>query len=298
MVRGLIVSLLVVLPAAASAQQPAGEPSRLERIAATGQFVIGHRESAVPFAYLDPAQRPVGYAVDIARHVFAAVKATLGKADLGLRFNAVTPTTRLPLMETRVIDIECGVTTNTAARQQQLAFSNTYYVDAVRVAVRADSPIAGIGDLAGKRVAVVRGSTAEAQLERLAAERKIGLTTVAVRTELRGMHALEDGRADALVAAAALLLGQISRSADPARFKLVGDALLMQPYACVLPKGDAAYKQLVDATLTDMMRSGEMAKLHAKWFEAPIPPYRRALNLPLNDATRTAFASPNDRPLQ
>ena len=298
MVRGLIVSLLVLLPAAASAQQSAGEPSRLERVAATGQFVIGHRESAVPFAYLDPAQQPVGYAVDIARQVYAAVKTRLGKTDLGLRFNAVTPTTRLPLMKTRVIDIECGVTTNTAQRQQQLAFSSTYYVDAVRVAVRADSPLTGFGDLAGKRVAVVRGSTIAAQVERLAAEKKMRLTTVQVPTELHGMHALEDGRVDAVVAAAALLLGQISRSADPARFKVVGDVLLMQPYACVLPKGDVAYKQLVDATLAEMMRSGEMAKLYAKWFEAPIPPYRRALNLPLNDATRTAFASPNDRPLQ
>jgi len=137
-----------------------------------------------------------------------------------------------------------------------------------------------------------------AQVERLAAEKKMSLTTVQVPTELHGMHALEDGRADAVVAPIALLLGQISRSADPARFKVVGDPLLMQPYACVLPKGDPEYKQLVDATLAEMMRSGEMAKLHAKWFEAPIPPYRRALDLPLNDATRTAFASPNDRPLQ
>ena len=119
-----------------------------------------------------------------------------------------------------------------------------------------------------------------------------------MRNDLHGVQALADGRVDAFVAPAALILGQISRSANPARFKVVGDVLLSEPYACVLPKDDPAYKQLVDATLTDMMRSGAMAKLHAKWFEAPIPPYQWRLNLPLNDATRAAFASPNDRPMK
>lgn len=298
MIRGLVVVLCALLPAAVSAQQAAPQPSRLERIAATGQFVIGHRESSVPFAYLDQAQQPVGYGVDIARRVFDAVKARLGHADLRVRFNAVTPSTRLPLMKTRVIDIECGPSTNTIERQKQVAFSSTFYVDAVRSAVRADSDVAGFADLAGQRVAVVVGSTIEALVQRLAAERKIALTLVPVRSELRGVRALEDGRVDAFVAAAALLLGQISLRADPSRFKLVGDVLGNEPYACVLPKGDPEYKQLVDATLTDMMRSGELAKLHARWFEAPIPPYQRSLDLPLNDATQAAFASPDDRPLQ
>lgn len=298
MFRGLIVALCVLLPAVATAQQAVHAPSRLERIAATGQFVVGHRESSVPFAYFDQAQRPVGYAVDIAQRVFEAVKAERGQPDLRLRFNAVTANTLLPLMETKVIDIECGVTTHTIGRQKKMAFSDTFYVDAVRIAARADSGVAGFGDLAGKRVAVVAGGRIEALVKRYAAERKAALTLIPVRNELRGVQALEDGRVDAFVAAAAVLLGRISRSANPARFKVVGDALLIEPYACVLPKEDPAYKQLVDATLSAMMRSGEMAKLHAKWFEAPIPPYQWTLNLPLNDETRAAFASPNDRPLQ
>ncbi|MDX1375566.1 MAG: amino acid ABC transporter substrate-binding protein [Burkholderiales bacterium] len=300
MIRRLSLASFVLLHAAvATAQQAAPDaPGRLERIAATGQFVIGHREASVPFAYLDQAQRPVGYGVDVAQRVFEAVKARLARPELRLRFNAVTANTRLPLMETKVIDIECGATANTKELQQQVAFSNTFYVDAVRIAARADSGIESLADLSGKQVAVVIGSTSAARIERLAAERKPAMTLVPVRDDLRGVRALESGRVDAVVAAEALLLGDIARSADPARIKVVGDALLMEPYACVLPKGDPAYKQLVDATLADMMRSGEMARLHAQWFEAPIPPYRRTLSLPLNDATRAAFASPGDRPLQ
>lgn len=297
MIRRSLVALLALLPAAVFAQQAAPEPGRLERIAATGQFVIGHREATVPFAYFDGEQRPVGYGVDIAKRVFEAVKAKLGRPDLKLRFNGVTATTRLPLMETKVIDIECGVTTNTAERQRQVAFSNTIYVDAVRIAVRADAGIAGFGDLAGRRVAVVAGTTVEELVARLAKERNVSFTTVPVRNNLRGVQALEDGRVDAYIAAAALILGEISRSDDPARFKVVGDPLLVEPYACVLPKGDTAFKALVDGVLAEMMASGEMAKLRQRWFEAPIPPFQRALNLPLNDATRAAFASPNDRPL-
>jgi len=297
MTRGLFVALLALSPVAAYAQQAAPEPSRLERIGTIGQFVIGHRESAVPFAYFGDEQRPMGYAVDVARQVFEAVKASLGKPNLRLRFNAVTPTTRLPLMETKVIDIECGVTSNTVERQKALAVSNTYYVDDVRIAVRTDSPVTRFSDLAGRRVAVVRSSRIEAQVERLAAEQKLKLTLVPVRSDSSGVQALEDGRVDAFVAGTATLLGQFSLTANPTRFKVVGSVLLAVPYACVLPKGDPAYKQLVDTTLADMMRSGQMLKLHAKWFEAPIPPYRRTLNLRLNEATRAAFASPNDVPL-
>ncbi|HSO07089.1 MAG TPA: transporter substrate-binding domain-containing protein, partial [Pelomicrobium sp.] len=169
--------------------------------------------------------------------------------------------------------------------------------DAVRIAVRADSPIAGFGDLAGKRVAVVAATTVEGLVARLAKERNVSFTTVPVRNNLRGVQALEDGRVDAYIAAAALILGELSRSADPSRYRVVGDPLLVEPYACVLPKGDTAFKALVDGVLKDMMANGDMAELHRRWFEAPIPPYQRALNLPLNDATRAAFASPNDRPL-
>lgn len=297
MIRGVIVILSVALSAAASAQQQvAPAQSRLERVATTGQFVIGHRETAVPFAYFDQAQRPVGYGVDIARRVYEAVKAQLGKPDLHLRFNAVTATTLPPLIETRVVDIECGVTTYTPERAQHVAFSSTVYVDAVRIVVPADSNLAKFGDLAGKRVAVVADSKIEALVKRLATEHKVALEYIPVLNELRGVQALEDRRVDALIAAAALSLGQISRSANPKRFKVVGDALQLDSYACVLPKGDPIYKRLVDATLAELMRSGAMAKLHAKWFEAPIPPYRWALNLPLNDATRAAFASPSEPP--
>lgn len=298
MIRGLIAAVFVLVPAVAPAQQVAPNTSRLERIAADGQFVIGHRETAVPFAYFDQAQRPVGYGVDVARRVFDAVKARLGKPNLRLRFNAITATTLWPLMETKVIDLECGVTINRIGSTQHAAFSSTFYVDAVRIAVPADSDITEFDHLAGKRVAVVAGSKIAALVERLATERKATLELVPVRNDLRGVQALEDGRVDAFVAPAALILGQISRSANPARFKVVGDALLSEPYACVLPKNDADYKRLVDATLTDMMRSGAMAKLQAKWFEGPIPPYQWRLNLPLNEATRAAFASPNDQPMK
>ena len=298
MIRGLIVALSVASSAAASAQQIVPEPSRLERIAATGQFVIGHRETAVPFAYFDQAQHAVGYGVDIARRVFEAVKARLGKPDLHLRFNAVTATTLLPLIETRVVDIECGITTNTPGRAQHVAFSSTFYVDAVRIAVPADSDVGKFGDLAGRRVAVVADSKVEALVKQLTAEHKVALELTPVPNELRGVQALEDGRVDAFVAPAALSLGQIARSANPKRFKVVGDALQLDSYACVLPKSDPAYKTLVDATLAELMRSGALARLHAKWFEAPIPPYRWNLDLPLNDATRSAFASPSDPPSQ
>ena len=37
----------------------------LKKIKDTGTITIGHRESSIPFSYLDDKQQPVGYAMDL-----------------------------------------------------------------------------------------------------------------------------------------------------------------------------------------------------------------------------------------
>jgi glutamate/aspartate transport system substrate-binding protein len=274
------------------------QTSRLDRIAATGQFVIGFRENAVPFAFLDANQEPAGYGVEIARAVASAVKERLGKPDLAVRYNSVTPTTRFPLIVNGVVDIECGSTTNTLERRQLVAFSNTIFVSLARIAVPKGSAASRLEDLQGRRVAVAADTTTDERLRRIAAARGLDLKLVPARNNLRAFQALERGNADAFVAGEALLAGEFARAGRTADFRIVGEPLEREAFACVLPRNEPEFKRLVDDTIARLMASGELERIHERWFMRPLGTGGHALGLPISAELRALMAAPNDLPLQ
>jgi len=283
----LALSISLALSSQAQADDMQG---RLKRIQESKTFVAGYRESGLPFSYLQAKNQPAGYAVDITLKVAEALKQKLNLPDLEVKWNPATAYTRFPLMTTQTLDIECGQTTNTQARQEQVAFSNTYYVSEEGIATRTGSSIANYADLAGKRVAVAANTTTEQSLRG-----KGGMTLVPMRSNALAMRALADGKVDAYVAAKPILVGMLANLEMPQDIRIVGSGGQLEAFGCMLPKGDAAFKQVVDETLAGLMKSGEMEQLYAKWFTSPIPPRGLNPNLPLNEQTRQAFASPNDR---
>lgn len=300
-VARLIALALLLFAGTATAQHaasPGTKPSRLERIAASNQIVIGYQEAAPPFSYLDGEQRPIGYGIEVARAVAEAVRARLARPDLPIRYNALTPVTRFPLVVNGVVDIDCGSATNTLERQNLVAFSTTIFISESRIGVPNESDVRGFPDLAGRRVSLVAGTTTERRVEALAAERGMDLKVIPARNNLRAFQALQRGDTDAFVAAEALLAGELARTGGRSGFRIVGDAIEREAFACVLPRAEPAFKRLVDDTITAMMASGELARLYDKWFMQPIPPQNRALGLPMSDAMRALIAAPDDRPLQ
>ncbi|MDR0776775.1 MAG: amino acid ABC transporter substrate-binding protein [Azonexus sp.] len=272
-----------------SAPQEPGATSRLERIRQTGTLVLAYRENAVPFSYLHQGQ-PVGFGVDIAKAVADDLREHLGLPQLHIRWNAVTLSTRIPLMTTNTVDMECATTTHTRSRARQVSFSHTFYVAEEGVATRTpDAPASQTG-----KTAVVESTVTASRL------RAAGKDVLSVRSNRNGMLALLHGEADAFVAAMPLLaserlqLGEAGRTiALSASGGAVPDA-----YACMLPLGDTAFITQVNKTLERLMRDGEMARLHDRWFTQPIPPGNRTLGLPLNQATREAYATPNSTPFE
>jgi glutamate/aspartate transport system substrate-binding protein len=109
---------------------------------------------------------------------------------------------------------------------------------------------------------------------------------------------LESGRADAFVMDGSILAGNIANAKNPADFRIVGEVLSVEPIAIMLRKDDAAFKKLADSTIGEMIKSGEMAKLYDKWFMQPIPPKNAKVGLPASDATKAAWANPNDKPVE
>ena len=288
---GLALAWVATAPALA---QTVTQPT-LEKIKASGKVVLGVRETSPPMAYaLGANEKYVGYHVELCERV---LKEIVPQAKL--EYMAVTAQNTLPLVQNGTLDIGCGPTTNNTARQQQVAFAVTTYVSEVRMAVRKDSDLKSISQLAGRTIAASTGTTAVQLLRKQ--ERALGgapIKTVLGKDHHESFLLLESGRADAFVLDDNLLAGMIANSKDPSAYRIVGEPLGAEPIALLFRKDDPAFKAAVDGVLIKLMQSGEMEKIYTKWFVNPIPPKNMSLNLPLGTTLRQLFATPNDKPLE
>lgn len=264
---------------------------RLARIQETGVLVAGFRETAVPFSYLDP-QQPAGFGVELTRRIGDAIKRHLGRDDLRIRWNAVSPSTRVPLMTTGTLDILCATDTPDAELAAQVGFSRSYFVSEAGAVVARSRTLDPADVLKGMRVAIAANAAIGARETEVLTEGASGIRIIHTPTNRRAMRLVQTGEADAFVSSAALAAGEQFRLGDAERFQVVSLGGTQYPLACMLPAGDVAFKGLVDAALEGLMASGEMAALYDKWFLQPIPPFGKAINLPLNEATRALYATP------
>jgi glutamate/aspartate transport system substrate-binding protein len=167
----------------------------------------------------------------------------------------------------------------------------------VRIAVKANSGITSIAQLAGKNVATTTGTTSVQHLRRHERGANVNFNEVFGKDHAESFLLLESGRADAFVMDGQILAGNIAKAKAPADFRIVGEVLSVEPIAIMIRKDDPAFKKAVDDSLIAMMKSGEMARIYDKWFMQPIPPTNTRVGLPVSDATKAAWASPNDKPL-
>jgi ABC-type amino acid transport substrate-binding protein len=285
--RGLLLLFLPALSASADT---------LGKITERGSIVLAYRESSVPFSYLDGPGKPIGFGVDIANKVAEAIRQATGKKELRIEYQAVTSQNRVPLVANGSVDLECGSTTNNAARAKEVAFAVNYFYASSRLLVKKSSGIHKLGDLSGKAIATTTGTTTFGQLRKLSLERNLNLSVVPAKDHADGFLLLESGRAQAFAMDDILLAGLMLNAKNPDDYAIVGEPLQVEAYACMLRKDDPAFKKLVDGTLTAMMKSGEFEKLYKKWFMSPIPPRQRSLSLPISDRLREHLKSPSDQP--
>jgi glutamate/aspartate transport system substrate-binding protein len=287
---------MIVLAAAFAAT--AAQADTLKKIKDTGSVTMGVRESSGALSYTLGNDRYVGYHVEICQRALSDIQKQLGIAKLDVKYQPVTSQNRIPLVQNGTVDIECGSTTNNATRQKDVAFAVTTFVDEVRIAVRADSGINGIGDLAGKRVATTTGTTSVQTLRKHQRANGVNFIEVFGKDHSDSFLLLESGRADAFVIDGATLAGNIARSKAPADFKIVGEVLSVEPIAIMMRRDDPALKKAVDDSIKGMISSGEINKLYDKWFMQPIPPGNTKVGLAMSESTKQALASPNDKPME
>jgi glutamate/aspartate transport system substrate-binding protein len=287
----LIASLALSVPA--TAQELTGA---LKRIKETGEITLGYRDASVPFSYLDDKQQPVGYSMDLCLRVVDAVKAELRLPALKVVYNPVTSANRIPLMANGTIQIECGSTVNNAERQQQVGFSDTTFIVSTRFIAKRTSNLKVLADLKGKTVVCTAGTNTLARVVGLNQKHNLGMTILNGKDHAESLLMVETGRAAAFFEDDILLTGLAAVSRDPASWAVGTEAYSIDPYALMLPRGDAAFKRLVDRTLVEYYKSGAIMALYDKWFRKPIPPKGVNLDFPLSPALKKAYEKPTDSP--
>jgi ABC-type amino acid transport substrate-binding protein len=189
----------------------------------------------------------------------------VGDTNLKVNWIAGSVSERLQMVAKGRADLECANTTQTQSRLANVDFSNLIFIDGGGLLVKAGAPINQLTDLAGKRVAVLKGTTTETRLNDLLRLRQLSATVVTVADANAGLVMLEEGKVDAYAGDKVKLVGLAIQAKEPAKLALVAEDLSIEPYAMALPRNDSAFRLEVNKALTQVYMGGDIEQIFAQW---------------------------------
>jgi len=257
----LRLSLLILFCSGVLSSAHAQE-GRLAAIVGLKSIKVAHRTDATPFSFTTAFNEPVGYSVDLCKLVVEVMQRRLKLDALKIEWVPVTTRDRMEMVAAGRADLECGASTVTLSRMEQVDFSSIIFVESTGLLVKKDAGIASPNDLIGKKIAVIGGTTNETAVRNAFAGTQT--TIVAVGTRDEGIILLERGGVDALASDKLLLVA--AEFANPRALTLLQDDLSIEPYALIIPRGDFSLRVAVNAALAEIFRSGEVVKIYDKWF--------------------------------
>jgi ABC-type amino acid transport substrate-binding protein len=255
-----LATLLPVLAGTAAAAE-----GTLEKIARTGEFVIGYRTDSLPLSFQDRQGRPAGYSVDLCRRIGERVRQHFADEDITVKFVPVSSEERIAAVVDGTIDIECGSTTVTLSRHERVDFSLPTFVTGASFVSLKGSGIQDTANLTGKRIAVAKGTTTEQKLRAYLAETAIDAEIVIVGDRTEGWARLNQDNVDAMASDQIVLIGLIMSSQDPTRYWLDSEIFSYEPYAFVVRRNDADFRLVVNRALAEVYRSGDYADIYYEW---------------------------------
>lgn len=286
----LALAIASALPAMAEPAQLTGTLAKIEQ---TGIITIGYREGEPPFSYLDADGTITGFSIELCQRIVTRIRTELGRDDIVVNYLEATPATRFILVKTGAIDLECAATTNNAERRTMVEFSYPHFMTATQVMSRRADHIDSIKDLAGHTVASASGTVNIEQLNALNRDQKLNIAVIPTKSTAEAFDMVVSGRVTAFVTDGILLAAKIAELPDPSLYALSSFTLSRsEPYGLLLPRGDPAFKRLVDDTLRETFVSGDINAIYGKWFTSPIPPNGINLNLPMSADMKQAFLNP------
>lgn len=262
--RHLLAALALVLAPALALAQPLD--GRLKKIKESKTIALAHRTDAAPFSFVNDRKEPIGYSVDLCKRVVNAIGEQIGVPDLKIKWVAVTTANRFDVVAKGEADMECGSSSVTLGRMKQVDFSSFIFVDSTTLLVRKDVPGATLGELAGKKIGVVSGTTNERALATATKDRMVSVTVVPLKTRDEGLAKLEAKEIDAFAADRILLMAMAGKAKDAKSLALLDDDLSIEGYAIALPRGDAGLRHAVNAGLSKIYRGAAIGEIYGAWF--------------------------------
>ena len=259
--KRIVLALALTLPLAAAY----ADGGALNAIQKSGVIRLGHLSDSPPFSYYDDKGAPQGYSVELCKHVAESVQEQLNLASLRIEWVPLTLPERIPAVRDRRVDIECGTTTWTLSRQQEVDFSLMTFVDGATVLVRGDSDMLRLADLNGKRVAVVPTTTTAISLKAAVNARALSTVIVPVGSPEEGVAKLRQGTVDGYASDRVLLLGQALATKGGDNFRVLDEDFSVEPYALVLARGDPDFRLAINRSLSGLYRSGNIEAIFNRW---------------------------------
>ena len=293
----LLAALLPVTGAIAQGGGQGGEglSPTLARIKKANIVHVGYRESSPPFSFLDEANRPIGYSLELCEAIVEEIAAEVDAPDLKIDYVKVTSDDRIPAVLQNKIDLECGSTTANAERSKQVAFSPLIFVAGTKLMVAKSSPISAATDLKGKTVVVTKGTTNEQAMRNVDKKFQLGLNIVSAADHEQSYQMLADGKVDAFATDDILLYGLIARHKSQDKFRVTGDYLSYEPYGIMFRKGEPEFAGVVERAFRKLGSNHDLIPLYEKWFMRRLPTGER-LNVAISPQLEEAFQAMDDSP--
>jgi glutamate/aspartate transport system substrate-binding protein len=290
-----LLAATVLLTTAVTAQTGGSEglSPTLANIKKTHAVRLGYRESSPPFSFLDQANRPIGYSLELCEAIVDEIGVEVDDANLRIEYVKVTSDDRIPAVVQNKIDLECGSTTANAERSKQVAFSPLIFVAGTKLMVPKASRISAPKDLQGKTVVVTKGTTNEQAMHAVDKKFALGLNIVTSADHEQSYQTLVDGKADAFATDDILLYGLIARHKAQDKFRVAGEYLSYDPYGIMFRKGEPQLAAVVERTFRKLGSNRDLIPLYNKWFVSRLPTGEK-LNVAISPQLEEAFRVLND----
>jgi glutamate/aspartate transport system substrate-binding protein len=290
---GLLLAASLLTTAATAQTGDEGLSPTLANIKKTHVVRLGYRESSPPFSFLDQANRPIGYSLELCEAIVDEIGVEVDDANLRIEYVKVTSDDRIPAVVQNKIDLECGSTTANAERARQVAFSPLMFVAGTKLMVPKASTVSGPADLKGKTVVVTKGTTNEQAMHNIDSKFSLGLKIITAADHEQSYQMLVDQKADAFATDDILLYGLIARHKSQDKFRVTGDYLSYDPYGIMFRKGEPQLAAVVERTFHKLGSNRDLIPLYNKWFVARLPTGEK-LNVAISPQLEEAFKVLND----
>ncbi|HET7609518.1 MAG TPA: amino acid ABC transporter substrate-binding protein [Gammaproteobacteria bacterium] len=260
------MSVLLVLAALLSSASVTAQGT-LDRIRERGEIRIGYRGDARPLSFEENGA-PAGYSVDLCKRVAAGIGEQLKMPAMKATYVKVTTDNRFDALVKGDIDIECGATTITLGRLERVDFTLMTFVTGGTFLSKAENRVGGPADLAGKRIAVPRGTSTATALQAYLKENSIDARVVTVDDRGAGMSRLTRGDVDALAGDQIVLLGDaldVLETNKDANFSFADALFSYEPYGFMVRRNDADFRLAVNRELAKVFRDGDQAQIYQNW---------------------------------